>query len=90
MTCSPVQWHPIALLLVDLRQLLTSLRRVMWRTAVIPGERLRHAIDERGDHHIELVLRSDEVKFAPETIASPSAWLGRPAWATPDGGEEKK
>jgi hypothetical protein len=75
---------------VDLRQLLASLRRAMWRTALIPPERLRHAVDERGDHHIELVLRSEEVRYTPEPTSSPSAWFGRSAWASPDGGEKKK
>ena len=62
----------------------------MWRTAVIPGELLRHAVDERGDHHIELVLRSGEVKYTPETIATPSTRFGRSPCASPDGGDEKK
>jgi hypothetical protein len=62
----------------------------MWRTALIPPERLRHEVDGQGDHHIELVLRSDEVKSAPEPTAPPSAMFGRSAWASPDGGEDKK
>jgi hypothetical protein len=75
---------------IDLRQLLASLRRAMWRTAVIPPERLRHAVDVQGDHHIELVLRSEEVKYTPERIGSSAATFGRSAWASPDGGEENK
>jgi hypothetical protein len=74
----------------QLRQLLASLRRAMWRTAVIPPERLRHAVDAQGDHRIELVLRSGEVAYTPDPTASPSATFGRSAWATPDGGEDKK
>jgi hypothetical protein len=52
----------------------------MWCTGVIPGERLRHAVDAKGDHHIELVLRSDEVKYTPEPAVSPSMKFGRSAW----------
>ena len=70
--------------------LVTRLRRAMWRTAVISPERLRHAVDAHGDHRIELVLRSEEVKYTPDTTVSPSATFGRSAWATPDGGENKK
>jgi hypothetical protein len=77
-------------MLVDLRQLLASLRRAMWRVAVIPGERLRHGVDEHGDHHIELVLPSEEVSYTPDPIARPSSKFGRSAWASPDGGEKKK
>jgi hypothetical protein len=62
----------------------------MWRTAVIPPERLRHGVDAEGTHRIELVLRSNEVKSTPEPSAPPSAMFGRSAWTSPDGGEENK
>jgi hypothetical protein len=54
----------------------------MWRVAVIPGERLRHGVDERGDHHIELVLRSEEVTYTQDRLAQPLLRFGRSAWAS--------
>jgi hypothetical protein len=74
---------------VDLRQLLAAIRRAMWRRAVIPGERLRHVIDEQGDHHVELVLRAAEVEYAEQPRPAPSTSLGRSAWASPDPDKKK-
>jgi hypothetical protein len=37
------------------------MRRSLQRHGAINPERLRHVVDERGDHHIAIVLTGDEV-----------------------------
>jgi hypothetical protein len=47
-----------------LQRLLRSMRRSLWHHAQVYPERLRHVVDERGQHHIAIVLTGDEVEAA--------------------------
>jgi hypothetical protein len=44
-----------------LRSILQSMRRTLQRHGAINPDRLRHVVDERGDHHIAIVLTGEEV-----------------------------
>ena len=49
----------------NLNMLMASFRRTLWRHGNIVGDRLRHVIDENGDHHLLLSLKPSEVVFQP-------------------------
>lgn len=51
----------------NLNTLMASFRRTLWRHGSIVGDRLRHVIDENGDHHLLLTLKAGEVAYEPPT-----------------------
>jgi hypothetical protein len=49
----------------NLNTLMATIRRSLWRHGNILGERLRHVIDENGNHHLLLTLMKGEVDYHP-------------------------
>jgi hypothetical protein len=58
-------------------RLIASLRGVLWREGGIRGERLRHDVDEHGDHHFTLTIKREEGLRAMHVRAKSLGIAGR-------------
>jgi hypothetical protein len=63
-----------------LRRLLKSMRRSLQRHSDIDPDRLRHVVDERGDHHIAIVLSGDEIDVS-EPCRRRAKTIARATWS---------
>jgi hypothetical protein len=50
---------------VDILRLVDAIKKTMWRHGHVAPEHLKHHVDARGDHHIELTIVQEHAVYAP-------------------------